>query len=379
MRASDIVSLLNVVAAARRIAPYVHRTPLERSQHLSEVSGADVWLKLECFQTTGSFKLRGAANALLSLDEAAQRQGVVTASAGNHGLGVAHAANLTGVPATVVVPETASPAKIDLLRQTGCELVLHGPDYDAAEAHAIRLSESRGATYVSAYDDPAVVAGGGTIALEILETLPDADVLVVPAGGGGLISGIGVAAKALRPAITVYGAQSTASPALHAAFAAGRQVTVRIEDSLADGLAGNIANGSITVDLARRYVDGIALVSEAEIAAAMRSILEHEHCLVEGSSAVTAAAIVGGSLGEGRPSLAGRRVVLVLTGRNIAPSVLRTVLRNRVIGWANPHLDPLPLGERALRLTTRESDHSILDRRVLGAGDLQSERLTGPA
>jgi threonine dehydratase len=315
------VTLLDVLAAARRIAPYVQRTPLERSAHLSAATGAEVWLKLECFQLTGSFKLRGALNALLSLDEAARQRGVVTASAGNHGLGVARAATLTGLPAVVVVPETASAAKVDLLRQSGCELILHGADYDAAEAHAIDLAATRAATYISAYDHPAVVAGGGTIALEILETLPETDALVVPAGGGGLISGVALAAKALRPAIRVYGAQSTASPALHAALAAGRQVPVPILDSLADGLAGNIAAGSITVGLARQYVDRVALVDEAAIAAAMRAVLTHEHVLVEGSSAVTAAVLQSGQL-----DIAGQRVVLVLTGRNVAASVLHTVL-----------------------------------------------------
>lgn len=314
----DAVSLVNVLAAARRIAPFIQRTPLERSAHLSDALEADVWLKLECFQTTGSFKLRGALNALLSLDDDARQRGVVTASAGNHGLGVATAANRTGLPAVVVVPETASAAKVDLLRQTGCELILHGPDYDTAEAYAIDLAERRAATFVSAYDHPAVVAGGGTIALEILETLPETDLLVVPAGGGGLISGVALAAKSVKPEIEVCGAQSVASPALHAALAAGRQVSVPILDSLADGLSGNIAEGSITVDLAARYVDRVVLVEEAEIAAAMRAILEHEHVLAEGSAAVTAAA-----LQTGRLPVAGRRVVLVLTGRNVAPSVLR--------------------------------------------------------
>lgn len=317
-RTTDVVTLLDVVAAARRIAPYVQRTPLERSAYLSDAVGADVWLKLECFQTTGSFKLRGALNALLALDNEARGRGVVTASAGNHGLGVARAADLTGLPSVVVVPETASAAKVDLLRQTGCELILHGPDYDAAEAHAVDLAETRESTFVSAYDHPAVVAGGGTIALEILETLPEVDLLIVPAGGGGLISGVALAAKAVQPQIEVYGAQSTASPALHAALAAGRQVTVPILDSLADGLSGNIASSSITVDLAGRYVDQVVLVEESEIAAAMRAILEHEHVLVEGSAAVTAAA-----LRTGRLPAAGRSVVLVLTGRNVAPSVLR--------------------------------------------------------
>jgi threonine dehydratase len=317
----DVVTLLDVLAAARRIAPYVQRTPLERSAHLSSAGDAEVWLKLECFQATGSFKLRGALNALLGLDEAARRHGVVTASAGNHGLGVARAASLTGLPAVVVVPETASAAKVALLRGSGCEMILHGPDYDAAETHAIQLAEARGATFVSAYDHPGVVAGGGTIALEVLEMLPETDVLVVPAGGGGLISGVALAAKSVRPSIRVYGVQSTASPSLHAAQAAGRQVPVPIEESLADGLAGNIASGSITVDLARRYVDEVVLVSEAEIAVAMRSTLEHEHVLVEGAAAVAVAA-----LETGRLPIAGRRIVLILTGRNLAPSVLRAVL-----------------------------------------------------
>src|SRR3954451_4721232 len=169
----DAVTLLDVLAAARRIAPYVERTPLERSGHLSAQHDAEVWLKLECFQATGSFKLRGALNALLSLDEAARQRGVLTASAGNHGLGVARAAALTGLPACVVVPETASTAKVELLRQSGCELVLHGPDYDAAERYAIELAERRDATFVSAYDDRAVIAGGGTLTLEILDALPE--------------------------------------------------------------------------------------------------------------------------------------------------------------------------------------------------------------
>jgi threonine dehydratase len=315
------VTLLDVLAAARRIAPYVQRTPLERSGHLSAAHEAEVWLKLECFQTTGSFKLRGALNALLLLDEDARQRGVVTASAGNHGLGVARAAGLTGLPACVVVPETASEAKVDLLRQSGCELVLHGPDYDTAEAYAIDLAERRAATFVSAYDHPAVIAGGGTLTPEILDALPETDLLVVPAGGGGLISGVALAARALKPGIRVVGVQSTASPSLHAALAAGRQVNVPVLDSLADGLSGNIAADSMTVDLARRYVDEVVLVEEAEIAAAMRTVLEHEHVLVEGSAAVTVAA-----LESGRLPVQGRRVALVLTGRNVAPSVLRSAL-----------------------------------------------------
>src|SRR5437667_948800 len=231
-----MVSLADVRAAAKRVRPFVVRTPLERSLGLSALHGTDVWLKFECFQTTGSFKLRGALNALLTMSASERQQGVVTASAGNHGLGVARAAAVLGVPATVVVPETASPAKVDALRQSGAELLLRGATYDHADAGAIHRANERDLPFVSAYNDAAVVAGGGTIALEVVEDLPATRTLVVPAGGGGLIGGIGVAAHGLDPEIAIYGAQSTASPALHAALAAGARVTVDVLPSLADGL-----------------------------------------------------------------------------------------------------------------------------------------------
>jgi len=225
-----------VRAAAQRIRGHVVRTPLEPSADLSDLFGLDVWLKFECFQLTGSFKLRGALNALLL--EGAPR--LVTASAGNHGLGVARAANLLGVAAVVVVPETASRAKVEALRRSGAELIQVGATYDQAEAAALRLARERELPFVSAYNDPRVVAGGGTVALEIIEDLPSVRSLVVPTGGGGLIGGVGVAAHGLVPQIAVYGVQSEASPAWHAALAAGRLVPVEVRPSLADGLAGNI-------------------------------------------------------------------------------------------------------------------------------------------
>jgi len=316
---SRVLSIDDVRAAAERIEPYITRTPLERSPGLSDLSGCDVWLKLECFQRTGSFKLRGALNALLSLPHEQRSRGVLTASAGNHGLGVARAAALAGAPATVVVPETASPAKIDALRHSGAELVLRGANYDEAEAAGRQLADDRGATFISAYNDPHVVAGGGTIALEIVDELPAARTLVVPAGGGGLIGGIGVAAHGLDPRLIVYGAQSVASPALHAAKSAGHLVPVPIEDSLADGLAGNVEPGSITFDLVDQLVEAIVLVSETDIARAMRFALEHEHLLIEGSAAVVIAALQRGLLDLD----AAGSVVLVLTGRNVAATVLR--------------------------------------------------------
>jgi threonine dehydratase len=305
-----MVTRRDVEEAAARIAPYVLRTPLERSAALSELCGTDVWLKLECFQHTGSFKLRGALNALLA---APAFSSVVTASAGNHGLGVARAATLLGCRATVVVPETASVAKVSALEASGAELLLVGQTYDEAEFAARALAVERDLPFVSAYNDPLVAAGGGTVALEVLADVPAVRTVIVPAGGGGLIGGVGAAASGGR---TVIGVQSEASPSLYAAFSAGRRVEVEVRESLADGLAGNVEEGSLTFDLMRRYVSEMMLVSEAQIADAMRWLLEHAHVVVEGSAAVGVAALLGGL----RPS---GPIAVILTGRNVATSVLR--------------------------------------------------------
>jgi threonine dehydratase len=311
--------LADVQAATERLAGSVVRTPLERSHGLSQRTGLDVWLKYECFQTTGSFKLRGALNALLLLSQRDRAKGVITVSAGNHALGIAHAARILQIRATVVLPETASPAKIEALKHSGADLLLEGDTYDEAERMGRELAQRAGAVFVSAYNDPAVVAGAGTVALEVLQDLPRTRAFVVPAGGGGLISGVGITAHGLDPAIAVYGAQSTASPALHAALEAGKLTTVNVEDSIADGLAGNVEHDSITFELIRKHVHEILLVEEPEIADTMRSLLEEEHVLVEGAAAVGVAAILKHQAqldGEGP-------VVVVLTGRNVAASVLQ--------------------------------------------------------
>jgi len=306
----------DVTAAAERLRPYVVRTPLERSVGLSELCGVDVWLKFECFQLTGSFKLRGALNALQRLDG---YPGVVTASAGNHGLGVARAAALLGMSAVVVVPETASPAKVDALRRSGAKLVQFGQTYDAAEAEGLRLARVNELPFISAYNDPAVVAGGGTVALEVFEDLPAARTLVVPTGGGGLIGGIGVAAHGRDPGLTVYGVQSEASPALHVALRRGALVPVEVHPSLADGLAGNLEAGSLTFHLVRAHTREVLLVTEAAIAEAMHWLLINERVVVEGSAAVGVAALLGRRLQAPGP------LVVILTGRNVAGAALQAV------------------------------------------------------
>ena len=319
-----MIGLDHVRRAAERIRPFVVRTPLERSAALSDAFGAEVWLKFECFQYTGAFKIRGALSALLELDVVAVRaRGVVAASAGNHGLGVARAARQLGVPATVVVPETASAAKTEALSQAGIELLLRGSDYDAAERAGRELAQERGLPFISAYNDPMVVAGGGTVALEILEDLPETRAMVVPVGGGGLIGGMGVAGHGLDPTVLVYGVQSEASPALHTAWTTGRLIPVAVEPSLADGLAGNVEADTITLELLQRHLARMALVSEADIARAMRFCLEREHVLVEGSAAVGVAAVLDRRI----PSPSGPTVI-VLTGRNVSAKIIQEVLRS---------------------------------------------------
>jgi threonine dehydratase len=316
-----MVTLEDVKAAAERIGKYVVRTPIERSIGLSELCGTDVWLKYECFQSTGSFKLRGALNALSRRPDV---KNVVTASAGNHGLGVARAAALLGVAATVVVPETASQAKVIALQHSGAELIQHGQAYDAAEAEGLRLSRERGVPFISAYNDPDVVAGGGTVALEIFEVLPNARTLLVPVGGGGLISGIGIAAHGLHSETLVYGLQPEASPSLHTALARGAVVPVDVRPSLADGLAGNVARDTITLDIIRQHVREILLVSEQEIAEAMHWLLVNERVVVEGAAAVGVAALLHQCVRPEGP------VVVVLTGRNVAASVLQQYVHGPV-------------------------------------------------
>jgi len=315
----------SVLAAAQRLKGRALRTPLEPSEALSEATGARVYLKLEHLQRTGSFKIRGALNRLLTLGERERAVGIVAASAGNHALGVAQAASLLGVRATLIVPTSGSPAKIAALRRYPPELVellIEGEDYDAAEALAIELSRTTNRRFVSPYNDPQTMTGQGTIALEILEDLPNVDVLLVPVGGGGLICGMGLWAKTINPKLRVIGVQSTASPQMHAAFEAGRLVTVPVLDSLADGLAGNIEPGSPMYEIARQYVDQIVLVEEREIAQAMAWYVEQSHLIIEGSGAVVLAALLNGRIAGS----SGKTVAAVLTGRNVSTERLKALL-----------------------------------------------------
>lgn len=297
------------------VARHLEPTPVVHSRSL----GPATVLKLETMQPTGSFKVRGALVAVARAVEDDPGKPIVTASAGNHGLGVAFAATTYGANATVVVPETASPVKLDALARFDVTLLKHGTSYDDAEAHALDLA-ARGSTFVSPYNDPDTIAGQGTIALELFDQLPDVRTIVVPIGGGGLISGIGLAAT-LQPGVRVVGVQAAASPAVKAAI--DGEYSIDVQSTLADGLAGNIERGSVTIDLARRLVAEIIDVTEDEIAEGIRFLAREHGLIVEGSGAVGVAALMSGKITA--PDDGGVTAVL-LTGRNIAPKVLTKLL-----------------------------------------------------
>ena len=307
--------------AAQRIAPHVRTTPVERFDELSAASSSDVWLKLENLQITGSFKIRGAASALSALPEEVGRRGVVTASTGNHGAATAHMLRRLGWPGTVVVPRTASESKIGRLRRLGVELELHGDDCVDAELHARRLADDTGMVFLPPYNDPLVVAGQGTVAVEIERQLEGVESVLVPVGGGGLAAGIAAVLKTVRPGIEVVGCQPAASPVMAESVRTGRIVKLASAPTLSDATAGGLEAGAITFDLCRRLVDRFVLLDEREILAAIRLVLESQRYLVEGAGALPVAAFQREC---GRYK--GRRVLLVLTGSAIGLDTLRTVL-----------------------------------------------------
>jgi threonine dehydratase len=303
------VELADAYAAQRRIAGTARRTPLERSVWLSEYTGVDIYLKLECWQRTRSFKMRGAANAIGSLPAEARTRGVVTASAGNHGQAVAVAAAEARIPATVFVPADAPRTKRSRIQSWGAQLNEEQPDYDAAERAARAFADEHGAFFVHAFSDPAVVAGQATVALEILEERPDVREVIVPVGGGGLVGGTGMVLQSTGSGARVVGVQSTRTRAMYEAFRAGHVVDTPITPTLADGLAGCTYEPSF--ELARQVMHEIHLVDEPAIAAAVRDHFRHDGIVTEGAAAVCAAALITIPLELRGP------VALVVSGGNI--------------------------------------------------------------
>ena len=315
----------DILAARVRLAATVVATPCAYSETLSVMTGSRVFVKLENLQITGSFKERGAANLLLQLAPAERRRGVIAASAGNHALAVAfHAARL-GIAAVVVMPESAPLGTVMAARRHGAEVILVGENYDAAHARAKEIEAERDLVFVHPFDDPRVIAGQGTIGLEIVEQVPGLDAVVVPVGGGGLIGGIGLAVKTEQPAVRVIGVQAEEMPSMKAALAAGQRVMVPPATTIADGIAVRRA-GDHTFDLARRYVDDVVSVDEEEIANAILLLLEIEKTVAEGAGAVPLAALV-----NKRAALEAKTVALVLSGGNIDVNLIARIIERGLV------------------------------------------------
>ena len=316
-----MVSLADIEAAKIRISPHIIRTPLVHSPTISEMTGANVYLKLETLQKAGSFKVRGATNKILSTINTLWEQGVVAASAGNHGQGVAVAAHSAGIPATIVMPEWSSLSKQEATRGYGARVIIHGKSLEESIGKAQEIAR-KGRLFIHPYDDDEVIAGQGTIALEILADLPETDMIVVPVGGGGLIAGIATAAKAKKSDITIIGAQARVCSSAAEAVRQGAPCRILTGKTIADGI--RVAEtGSRTLPVLQHHVDRIVLASEEEIADAMLLLLERKHVVAEGAGAVPLATLINGSIDV----MSGSNVVLVISGGNIESAQLFRVIR----------------------------------------------------
>ncbi len=307
-----MIGLGEIRAAAERIAGKVHRTPLFSSSQLGQRAGVRLYLKCESFQKTGSFKPRGALNKVLSLSHAERQKGLVTVSAGNHAQAVAWAARIAGASCAVVMPTDAPRSKIEAVKGYGAEVILH-EDRATLFDKLNEVREARGLTFVHPFDDPVVLAGAGTAGLEILQDLPDADVVVVPVGGGGLLGGIASAVKQMRPAVRVVAVELAAGPGLGPALAAGKPVSVpRPADTLADGMTPPFV-GALPLAITREAVDDVVTVEESEIREAMDLLMTRAKLYVEASGAAAPAAVLNGRVG----APAGARVVAIVSGGNV--------------------------------------------------------------
>lgn len=319
------VTLKDVRDAHQRIRPLAIRTPLIESQELSESLGVRLVLKLESLQVTGSFKIRGAANKLASLSSQERERGVITVSSGNHGRAVAYVARELGIHAVICLSEAVPPGKVEVIQALNAEVLICGRTYDQAAEEAQRIQNDRGLTMVHPFDDPFIIAGQGTIGLELLGDYPQIDTAIVPLSGGGLISGIGLALKSTDPSIQVIGVTMERGPAMFDSLQAGKIVEVEEEPTLGDALAGGIGfDNAYTFRMVQRYVDDAVLVSEDEIAGAMVFALEKHRLIVEGGGAVGIASVLYRKVKE-----LGERVAVVVSGANVELSTLFEVAREQ--------------------------------------------------
>ena len=312
--------LEEILQAAQRIRPFIRETPLLRSAWLSRESGCEVYLKLENLQHTGSFKLRGAFNKLLSLTPAQRERGVITASSGNHGAALAYALQALNANGTIYVPTDASLAKIAAIRAFGQEVQFYGDDCVETEAFARRQAERHGMIYISPYNDPQIIGGQGTIAVELAKQLDHIDAVFATLGGGGLLSGIGLYLKTVFPRMRLAGCSPANSAVMLDSLRAGKILDLPSQPTLSDGSAGGVEAGAITFDICRKVLDDPVKVNEDAIAQAMRDIFTHEHLLIEGAAG---AAVAG--FRERQKDYRGQNVVIILCGANLAPDTLKSI------------------------------------------------------
>lgn len=321
-----MIKIAEIEAARRKLEDVLLPTPVLFSPHLSDDTGASIFLKAESLQRAGSFKLRGAYTKLSGLTERERRAGVVAASMGNHAQGVALAARLLGIDATIVMPESAPLAKVTATRRYGAEVILRGQSFDDAIAHAEHLRDSQGMTLVHAFDDPAIIAGQGTIGLEILEALPDVGTVIVPIGGGGLISGIATAIHSRRLNVRIVGVQAAGCASVEASLAAGEPITIPHASTIADGIAIK-RPGGITLPIIREHVAEIVTVEEDEIARAIMELLQAMKLQVEGAGAVGIAALLTHKIVPRDDE----QICVVLSGGNIDPILLSRVIEQELV------------------------------------------------
>lgn len=333
------IELKDIWQAAERLRSVLHHTELDLSSTFSKMTGGEVYLKLENQQKTGSFKIRGASNKIAAMVERGEIRPVVASSAGNHAQGVASAAAKFGLPSTIVMPKTAPIAKVQATEGYGAKVVLAGDCYDDAYKRACEICEEEGAVFLHPYNDPEVIAGQGTLTLEILQELPGAEIIIVPAGGGGLLAGTALAAKLLKPSVKVYGVQAEGADAIAQSFREKKLVTTETASTIADGIAVK-APGDLTVDIINKYVDGVVTVSDSEIANAILLLMERSKQIVEPAGATPLAAVLSGKL-----DITGKKTVCVMSGGNIDVSFIQTIIERGLVAR-----------HRRLKLTVRLVD-----------------------
>jgi threonine dehydratase len=323
---SRVITFKEIEAARERIKGAVYYSPCSHSIPLSDITGMEIFCKLENLQRTGSFKERGARNALAQLPAAQQKRGVIAASAGNHAQALAYQGKLLGIPATVVMPQFAPLIKVNNCQKLGANIVLHGKDFGEAKTRAHEIAKEKGLAYIDGYDDPAIIAGQGTMGIEIVEQVPDVDLIVIPVGGAGLIAGVALAVKTLQPQTKIVAVEADHVASFSAALEADKPTWSAMRPTLADGLAIPQV-GANGFEVARSLVDQTVTVSEEQIAIAILRLVELEKSVVEGAGATPLAACLSGKLRE----FAGKRVVLLFSGGNIDPNVLSRVIERGLV------------------------------------------------